>query len=96
MTAIQQLTVVSQSAPTNYTALGKVALFNADGTAFAPSSFAKVAARVDVAAATSSAATGGDAPTEAEYNALRTDYLALRTAFNDLLAKMRTANVLST
>jgi hypothetical protein len=31
------------------------------------------------AALTSAAATGGDAPTEAEYNALRTDVAALRT-----------------
>ena len=49
------------------------------------------AAVADAAALTSSAATGGDAPTEAEYNALRTDVAALRTTLNALLAALRTA-----
>lgn len=45
----------------------------------------------DAAALTSSAATGGDAPTEAEYNALRTDVAALRTTVNALLTALRNA-----
>jgi hypothetical protein len=49
----------------------------------------------DAAALTSSAATGGDAPTEAEYNALRTDVSNLRTTVNALLAAQRTAGLLA-
>jgi hypothetical protein len=57
---------------------------------------ADVAAAVaNVAALTSSAATGGDAPTEAEYNALRTDVVAVRTTVNALLASLRTAGLLA-
>lgn len=52
------------------------------------------AAVTDAAALTSAAATGGDAPTEAEYNALRTDVSALRTKLNALLASLRTADLL--
>lgn len=54
----------------------------------------QVAARTDAAAATSTVAAGAT-PTKAEFDALRADYLALRTVVNDLLAKMRTAGVLS-
>lgn len=53
------------------------------------------AAQADVAALTSAAATGGDAPTEAEYNAVRTDLVATRTVVNALLAKLRTAGLLA-
>lgn len=49
----------------------------------------KVAVPTDAGALTSAAATGGDAPTEAEYNALRADVVALRTKVNQLLAAMR-------
>lgn len=33
---------------------------------------------------------GGDSPTEAEYNALRADYIALRDSYHALLAVLRT------
>lgn len=48
----------------------------------------------DAAVLTSAAATGGEAPTEAEYNALRTDVSALRTKVNALLAALRTAGLM--
>jgi hypothetical protein len=61
-------------------------------------------------ALTSTAASGGDAPTEAEYNALRTDVsnlrttvaaavvdlAAARTKLNALLASLRAADLLDT
>lgn len=43
------------------------------------------------AAMTSAAATGGDAPTEAEYNALRADVVALRTTVANILTELKTA-----
>lgn len=49
----------------------------------------------DAAALTSAAASGGESPTEAEYNALRTDVSALRTKLNAALAALRTAGVLA-
>lgn len=52
------------------------------------------AAQADCAAATSVVAAGGT-PTKAEYDALRADYLALRTVVNSLLAKLRTAEFLT-
>lgn len=71
----------------------RVALFDNNGAVvIAPKT---VAARADDVAITSAAATGGDAPTEAEYNALRIDVVNLRTVVNDLLAKMRTAGILA-
>lgn len=72
------------------------ALFSPSGAPLTPltSQSNKVAARADVAAATSTAAAGAT-PTKAEFDALRNDYLALRTAFNDLLGKMRTAGILA-
>jgi hypothetical protein len=53
-----------------------------------------VDAVADAVALTSAAATGGDAPTEAEYNALRTDVSNLRTKVNAILAALRTAGIL--
>jgi hypothetical protein len=54
----------------------------------------QTAAVVDAGAATSVAAAGAT-PTKAEYDALRTDYLALRTKVNALLAAMRTSGQLA-
>lgn len=48
----------------------------------------------DVAALTSAAITGGESPTEAEHNALRTDVVAVRTTVNALLASLRAAGLL--
>lgn len=72
----------------------ELSLFDASGAARVVPS--RAAARADVAAATSAQISGGEDPTQAEYNALQADYVALRTAFNDLLAKLRTANVIAT
>jgi hypothetical protein len=74
--------------------LPRLVLYKPDGTPFDVGGSA--AAQADSAALTSSAATGGDAPTEAEYNALRTDVSNIRTTLNGLLAKMRTAGLLET
>lgn len=56
----------------------------------------QAAAVADLGAMTSAAATGGEAPTEAEYNALRVDAAANRTKINALLASLRTAGLLAT
>jgi hypothetical protein len=48
----------------------------------------------DAGAATSTAAAGAT-PTKAEFDALRTDYLALRTKVNALLASLRTGEFLA-
>ncbi len=54
----------------------------------------QTAAVADAGAATSVVAAGAN-PTKAEYDALRADYLALRTKVNALLAAMRTAGQLA-
>jgi hypothetical protein len=54
----------------------------------------QTAAVADVGAATSVVAAGAT-PTKAEYDALRADYLALRTKVNALLAAMRTSGQLA-
>jgi hypothetical protein len=70
------------------------AVFTEDGDpAVVP---AQAAAQADVAALTSATITGGEPPTEAEYNALRADLVATRTTLNSLLAKLRTAGVIDT
>lgn len=58
--------------------------------------FSQGAVVADAAALTSVAASGGDAPTEAEYNALRTDVSNLRTKVNGLLAALRAADLIDT
>ena len=70
---------------------GKVPTAQLAGSAAA----AGAAAVADLGAMTSAAATGGDAPTEAEYNALRVDAAAVRTKVNALLASLRTAGLLA-
>lgn len=54
----------------------------------------QTAAVADAGAATSVVAAGAT-PTKAEYDALRADYLALRTKVNALLAAMRTSGQLA-
>lgn len=72
----------------------RLELFDTDGTAFIVPE--QAAAQADVAAMTSAAAlTGGEPPTEAEFNQLRADVVALRAVVNSLLAKMRTAKQLA-
>lgn len=53
------------------------------------------AAVANVAALTSAAASGGDAPTEAEHNALRVDVVAIRTTLLALQGSLRTAGVIA-
>lgn len=80
-----------------------LATLDSDGTLAAaqiPDSLSDIggqaAAVANAAALTSAAATGGEAPTEAEYNALRVDVVAVRTTVNALLASLRTAGLLDT
>lgn len=53
----------------------------------------QAAAVATAAALTSAAASGGDAPTEAEYNALRTDVSNLRTTVAALQTALRNAGL---
>ncbi|MEU8158036.1 hypothetical protein AB0B94_30655 [Micromonospora sp. NPDC048986] len=80
-----------------------LATLDADGTLAAdqiPGGLANITGQAiavaDTVALTSTAASGGDAPTEAEYNALRTDVTNIRTKLNALLAALRTAGVIDT
>lgn len=87
--------VVTKSAKSPSGTPLQLALFSPSGAALTPltSQSNKAAAQTDAAAATSSAAVA--APTKAEYDALRNDYLALRTVVNSLLAKLRTAGLVA-
>lgn len=90
----EQAILVSQSTMNEHKKVTQFALFNEDGSPF--SGGVQAAAQTDVPALTSAAASGGEPPTEAEYNALRTDVNNMRTVVNDLLAKLRTAGVIDT
>jgi len=92
--SVEQAVVVEQSALNPHLSTTKLAIFNADGTARPIPN--KAAAQSDAAALTSAQITGGQDPTEAEYNALQADVAALRTVVNSLLAKLRTAGVIAT
>lgn len=85
----RQLVVASSGSVKSNQNTGVVLLLNADGTPFR-----QAAAQADVAALTQAAITGGESPTEAEFNALRTDHAATRTVVNSLLAKLRTAGLI--
>lgn len=54
------------------------------------------AAVADAAALTSAQLTGGESPTEAEFNALQADVAALRTKLNAVLAGQRAAGQMAT
>lgn len=89
----EQAVLVSQGALRSNQSIVQLALFNADGTArIVPS---QAAAQTDVAALTQAAITGGESPTETEFNNLRTDHAATCTVLNSLLAKLRTAGVIA-
>lgn len=90
---VLQAVVTSRSAPVSNQESILLCLFDSTG---APLIAAKqAAAQADVAALTQAAITGGESPTEAEFNALRTDHAATRTVLNSLLAKLRTAGVIA-
>jgi hypothetical protein len=91
---VEQFVVVPQAAINPHQTVHQLALFNDDGTVRSVPK--QAAAQADVGALTSAAATGGESPTEAEYNALRTDLVNTRTVVNSLLAKLRTAGVIAT
>ena len=93
---VRQLEVVRSFTPLRNVNTGKVVLLNADGTPYLPATFTQAAAQTDVGALTQAAITGGESPTEAEFNALRTDHAATRTVVNSLLAKLRTAGIVAT
>lgn len=91
---VKDLKVVTKASPTANRVTEEVALFDSVGDPVTLLTGANVvAAQTDAAAATSTVAAGAT-PTKAEFDALRTDYLALRTVVNSLLAKMRTAELL--
>lgn len=92
--AIEQAVFTAKSALDPNMATTRFAVFNPDGSPRVMA--AQAAAQTDAPALTSAAATGGEPPTEAEYNALRTDVSNLRGVVNSLLAKLRTAEVIDT
>jgi hypothetical protein len=49
----------------------------------------------DLGALTSAQLTGGDSPTEAEFNALQADVAAIRTKVNAVLAELRQGNMIA-
>ena len=92
---VRQLEVVRTFTRLANVNTGKVYLVNADGTPYLPATFTQAAAQTDVGALTQAAITGGESPTEAEFNALRTDHADTRTVVNSLLAKLRTAGIVA-
>lgn len=78
-----------------------LATLNSSGkltTAQIPTALASLsqgAAVSDIGALTSAAATGGDAPTEAEYNALRTDVSNIRTKLLALQDSLQAAGIIA-
>jgi hypothetical protein len=90
---VQQAVVVNGGTRRTGELTQQLSLFKADGTAFYVPE--RAAAQTDSPAMTQAAITGGESPTEAEFNALRTDVVNLRTTLNALLAKMRTAGQLA-
>lgn len=57
---------------------------------------AQGAAVADLGALTSAQITGGESPTEAEFNALQTDVATLRTKINATLAQLRASGIIAT
>jgi hypothetical protein len=90
---VMQAQIVSASTPNPGQQMVQLALFDSAGAAYPVGK--QAAARADVGALTSAQISGGESPTQAEHNAVQTDLATLRTAFNDLLAKMRTAGQLA-
>lgn len=90
-----QAIVVNRSAPVQGTTPIRLSMFNEDGTPFAANQSDQMPVQANVAALTQAAITGGESPTEAEFNALRADHAATRTAVNDLLAKLKTAGLMA-
>lgn len=93
---VEQVRVVTQAAINKNQNVTEMALFDATTGAPFGTLPKQTAAQTDMAAMTSTAAiTGGEPPTEAEFNQLRADVVALRTVVNGLLGKMRTSGALA-
>lgn len=90
---VENARFVTQAAPKGGQNVTEIAVFKADGTAHVIP--AQAAAQTDSPAMTQAAITGGEAPTEAEFNALRTDVVNLRATVNALLGKLRTGGVIA-
>lgn len=94
---VEQAVFVNKEAMSPHQTTTHFAVFNEDGTPRDMSdAFTQAAAQADVAALTSAQISGGEPPTEAEYNALQADLAATRTVLNSLLAKLRTAGIIDT
>jgi len=91
--ATEQLRIVTQNVISRERRVKNVALFDASGAVRVVPK--QAAAQTDVGAVTSTVAAGAT-PTKAEFDALRTDALAVRTVLNSLLGKLRTAEILAT
>lgn len=91
--SVVKVVMVGQPATQSGQHVMKMAFVNEDGDSLNIPQ--QAAAQTDVAALTQAAITGGESPTEAEFNALRTDHAATRTVLNSLLAKLRTAGVIA-
>lgn len=90
----QYVVVTPAAASTLANDLPRLELFQADGSTFGVD-VEKMPLQADAAAFTSSAAAGAN-PTKAEFDALRTDALAVRTTVNGLLAKLKAAGYMAT
>ena len=90
----QQFVVYPQASINPHQNVQAIALFLPDGSVHSVPK--RAAAQTDVPAMTSTAAiTGGEPPTEAEFNQLRADVVAMRTVVNSMLAKFRTAGTIA-
>jgi hypothetical protein len=90
-----QAVVIDQAALTRNSEPMQLALFNVDGTPFTANQSAQMPVQAATAAMTQAAITGGESPTEAEFNALRADVDAIHTAVNALLTKLKTAGLMA-
>ncbi len=88
-----QAVVTSQAAINPHQTVEQFALFNVDGT---PSNLGAQGEAVDdVAAFDSDQITGGQSPTEGEYNDLQADVVSVQTTVDELLASLRAAGIIA-
>lgn len=89
-----QAVLISQASLTRNSDPMRLALFTEDGSPAGFLGTEPAANQAAVAALTQAAITGGESPTEAEFNALRVDHAATRTVLNDLLTKLKAAGLM--
>lgn len=87
-----QARVVARTTPDSSQNFLDISLFDSLGNPLTVG--AKVATSADAGALTSAAAAGAT-PTKAEFDKVVVDLATIRTALNDLKAKMRTAGILA-